>query len=856
MQKHKFTFVIISLALATFACTLLSRPTSTIVVVPKVDPTSIPTRTGEPETSEPTETPIEISVSKPEIDEPVRLTGTIEVSNALIVAVYYYERFAMLEDLTGYVQRDYEYIQPLNAQIIGPISVNEEGEFTYTIHLPAQPTSPTNDVDNDGEDDVGVQIWQIAMNSNYMDDPFLGDDESGGWSASYTSARIDSENKNEVYGGSLLIWSPDGNQDFPIGFGVDGLLFTEDDPLDTVPPGYSVANLDTEPFTFSKEIIVDITLFEGELTVNDYSEMGWSEAFSALHEKISREYPFTEMKNMDWDALYIQFAPKMKAAETENDETEYFLALRDYAWSIPDGHVGMSYGEIGNELFNLDTEGGYGLAIIGLDDERVIASIVTEGGPASEAGLRWGAEILEWDGQPIQEALDQVVPWSMPFSTSEARRVQQYRYLLRSQVGNLVEVVFQNPGESTPQSVSLIAIAETETFSATSVYSGYDFNALPLEYEILPSDYGYIKINSLSEDINLIIRLWEWALERMINMNVPGIIIDMRQNSGGSPLGTLFASYFIEDRLDISRSYYYSEKSGGFETYGPPSYTEPDDDLYYDGQLGVLVGPACASACEDVAYVLSQLEQTRVFGFYASSGMFGEVARGQYLLPGGYSFQAPTGMDRDMDGNTIIEGSGVIPDVHVPINEDTVRAQYKNGEDVVFNFAIETINQPLGAGIVPEANPKMGNTTDAETAFQAETPWLEDLVLETYDEDSLSQAGTVYTYTVPLNTSKDVMWVYAWCTADETHFDDNWSKIHLDFAINEEPIALEGFAILEGVFSGNHCRVYYTVLRDWAIGEHVLTTSVTFSGPINDGLVEEDFPSGTHVYEYHVIVGR
>jgi hypothetical protein len=342
----------------------------------------------------------------------------------------------------------------------------------------------------------------------------------------------------------------------------------------------------------------------------------------------------------------------------------------------------------------------------------------------------------------------------------------------------------------------------------------------------------------------------------MIDMDVPAIVIDLRQNSGGSPLGTFFASYFVDERLDISRSYYFSEKTGQFETYGPPNYTEPDDELIYNGQLGILVGPACASACEDVAYVLSQLEQTRVFGFYASSGMFGEVARGQYSLPGDYSFQAPTGMDRNMEGQIIIEGTGVVPDVRVPLNLDTVEAQYLDNRDVVLEYTLEVISQPLGAGIAPESPPKMGTIEQAQNAFQADTPWLEDLALETYEENQLSLAGQVYTYTIPLNTSQDLMWVYAWCTADQASFDDNWSKIKLDFSINGQTVSQEDFALLEGEFNDTFCRAYYTVLRDFTIGEHILRTNVTFTDSLNDGISDQEFPAGTHTYEYHVMLNR
>ncbi len=858
VRKINIFVCIVVMGLASLACSLFIPSTSTPIpadiTIPEETQTLVPT--VEKERPEPTEVIEEILETEGEEDEPVQIKGEIEVSNARIVDVYYYERFVMLEDLTGFVQRDYEYIQPLEAQILGPVTINDDGEFSYSINLPAEPNSPLNDVDQDSEDDLGVQIWQVVMNANYMDDPFLSEDESGGWSASYSSAKINAEYKNEIIGGNLLVWAPDDRQGFPTGFGGDELLFTSDDPTSPIPAGYSIVNLDDEPFIFMKEKVSLIPLYEGELTVNDYSNMGWLEAFKTLHDKASLEYPFTDEKEVDWDNLYDTFAPLIEAAEEENNTTAYFLALRDYAWSIPDGHVGLTYGEIGTEMFEEETAGGFGFAISGLDNGKVIANIIADGGPAALAGMELGAEILEWNGTPINDAVDSVIPWSMPFSTQSAKQYQQYRYLLRTEIGTKVEVTFVNPGSSIPKTVSLTSIPERETFAATSVFVGYDFNALPVEYKILPSGYGYIKINSLSEDINLIIRLWEWALERMVNLDVPAIIIDLRQNSGGSPLGTLFAGYFVEERLDVNRSYYYSEVTGDFETFGPPNYTEPDDDIYYDGQLAVLVGPACASACENVAYVLSLLEQTRVFGFYPSSGMYGEVARGQYVLPGDFSFQIPTGLSRDMEGNIMIEGTGVVPDVKVPLTVETALDQFTEGEDVVLNFTIENLNKPIGAGIEPEHPPTVGSVAESQAALQAETSWLDDLAQETYNEDELSLAGRVYTYTVPLYNGEDVIWAYAWCTADEESFIDNWSKIIVEFAINGEEIQLNDFAVLEGEFSGNHCRLYYAVLQDWSVGEHIISTKVTFTGPVNDGIVSKDFPTGTHVYEYHVYVGR
>jgi len=861
MLRIKHVASLLLLITLLISCNPKSQPTASL---PTESPTEIVVTTepteGSPdiaaeESQGNDDEPVEpINDEIPEAEEPVQITGTIEISNLGIVDIYFNQRFVILEDLTGFVQRDFEYQQPIESQILGPIILDEDGNFTYTLNLPAAPISPLNDVDNNASENQGVQLWQVSMRANYIDDPFLGEDETAGWKSNYTSARIDSENKNEIIGGVIIVWAPDDQQAFPSGFGEDGLLFTEDDPTELIEAGYTFVYLDEEPFKTNKESIADLILYEGELTVNDFSELSWSEGFEALHNKMSAEYPFTEMKGLDWDALYDEYSPLISDAESRNDETAYYLALRDYSWSIPDGHIALGGSQVGSQMFNEEVRGGFGFGIIGLDDGRVIVHILQDIGPAVDAGIQWGAEILRWNGIPIQEAIDQVTPWSMPFSTEETLRLEQYRFLLRNPIGTEVEVVFQNPDDAEPITAKLTSVFEPDTYEATSPYAGRDRNSLPVEYEILPSGEGYIKISSLSEDINLIIRLWEWAIERMITNQVPAIIIDLRQNAGGSPLGTYFASFFVEDRIDISRSYYFSEKSGQFETFGPPDYTEPDDKLYYDGQLAVLVSPACASACENVSYVLGELPQTRIFGYYASKGIYGEVARGQYQLPEGYSFQTPTGMTKDLDGNIIIEGTGVVPDVRVPLTEENVRAEYVDERDVVLDFVIDVLSQPLGAGLTPEHPPKIATKTDAQTAFQARTEWFEQISRETYEEAELSQAGETYIYTIPLNRSRDLMWVYVWCTPDETSYIDNWSKIEVEFAINGDPVRLQRFVEIAGRFGDSHCRAYYTLLNDWAPGEHIITTTVTFTDRLNNGIQEEDFPAGTHVYEYHVIV--
>jgi C-terminal processing protease CtpA/Prc len=151
------------------------------------------------------------------------------------------------------------------------------------------------------------------------------------------------------------------------------------------------------------------------------------------------------------------------------------------------------------------------------------------------------------------------------------------------------------------------------------------------------------------------------------------------------------AGYFATEKKELMKSYYHSDKTGKFESWFPPSYYEPREDLHYGGNVAVTVGPACASACEEMAYVFSQLPDVQIVGMYPSGAALGEVARGQYSLPDGWSYQIPDGYVTDMEGNIIVEGVGVVPTVQVPITVETIQAIFVDGTDVILDAAVAAI---------------------------------------------------------------------------------------------------------------------------------------------------------------------
>lgn len=621
----------------------------------------------------------------PLADQPYQVTGTFQVSNGFVVGTYFIEHAVALNDMHGFVIRDEEWELPVDSQTLGYAEVDLESlTGKYDLNLPVQPEGEFNDVDNNGKTDKGVQVFAVAYSPNLAGGPFAsGDDRSRGWPSYLASVITDPENDDEVTGGKLIVWAPDNAQSFPTGFGADGLLFTDDDPTAGIPSGYSFVNLSADPFDVTREASVNFTLFEPQdVALKDFSSLSYTDAFDRMFKIVNKEYAFNgiEGKEPSWALLYAEIRPRVEQAEKDRDAEAYYLALRDFTWAFKDGHVSLGGGEIQVALFSRATEGGYGLAIRELDDGRVIVSYITAGGSAAGAGIQVGAQVTEFNGLPISAAIDAAESWASPQSMESSVRYQKTRYLTRAPLGTTATVTFTNPGGE-PQTVTLTAYAERESFASTSLFLGYNANGLPVEYKILPSGAGYVKINSNYDDLNLIVRLFERALKTFEAAELKGVIIDMRQNSGGAPLG--LAGFLTQNEIPLGQLQYFSEATGKFENEGQPDKILPNENQYRFDKMVLLVSPACASACELEAYGFSQVPGMIVVGQFPSSGTEAEVARGQFILPDGFSLQIPTGRFVLPDGGLFLEGQGVPLTVRVPINETTVLT----AEDMVLKAA-------------------------------------------------------------------------------------------------------------------------------------------------------------------------
>ncbi len=652
-----------------------------------------PTPAATPAPAEEEEEP-EIEFLNEEEGGLISITGVVTYTNPFFTAGVA-QPLILLEDQAGFVDRDTGYIFPLASQVLGQITSNFfESPFSYSMVLPIEPKGGQRDIDLDDEDEDGVQVFAVAYWNNTFGGPFLEERDlaGGGWSTAYASTRISEEleTDREIIGGRLIVYAPDDAQSFPAAFGPDGLLFTDDDtPMVDLPQGYTVVNLDTDPFTFdrARRQVIDLIEPAGAALV-DFSEESYSDAFDLMVADFKEKYAFTDIKEIDWDALAEEYRPAIEAAEDDDDPLAFRRALRDFLWNIPDGHVGPP---VVIEDFRAAVAGGIGIGIRDIDDGRVIVNFIVDNGPAAEAGITLGTEIVAINETPISEWVDQTVAYSAPFSTAHTARLQKLRYATRFPAGSEVEVTFVND-DGEEETVTLDTIQEFNSFNQSSFFTGRTGFELPVQWELLDSGYVYAEITGFLDNQLLTVQLWERLMQNLNENEVPGLILDMRQNSGGFGfLADQMAAYFFDEPLVTGNAERYDEKEDTFiiREEDARRFILPEPELRYDGEVVVLVGPACASACEFFTYDLTLNGRATVVGQYPTAGLGGSVS--ELRMPAGEQIRYTTGRAVDADGSIHIEGIGVVPSVRVPVTPETLLTD----DDVVLQAGIETLDRKL-----------------------------------------------------------------------------------------------------------------------------------------------------------------
>ena len=168
----------------------------------------------------------------------------------------------------------------------------------------------------------------------------------------------------------------------------------------------------------------------------------------------------------------------------------------------------------------------------------------------------------------------------------------------------------------------------------------------------------------------------------------PGLILDVRMNSGGNDkLAYKVAGYFTE--VPHLSEYYRYRDGPAPGDLGPPKprYVNPSLGTHYNGLVMLLVGPDSFSSTENFIAAMQTLPNVTTIG--ATTGGASGCPE-TFALGDGWIYSVPVCYDMTA-GHRVIEWNGIQPEIPVR----TTRLEFDRGEDPVLDEAVKILKEKL-----------------------------------------------------------------------------------------------------------------------------------------------------------------
>lgn len=437
----------------------------------------------------------------------------------------------------------------------------------------------------------------------------------------------------------------------------------------------------------------------------DFSGLTLVQAFTKLNETLSRQYAFTEWKNICWQALYDKYLPQIESAQSKDSFEDYYIALRAYINEIPDGHVKVS------TISDIDGKyigGGFGFSVAQLDDGKVVVTWLDPSGPAQAMGLRVGDEIILWNGQSVAEAAAAVSTiFAGNSATYENLKQKQLAYIVRAPLGTKLTITLTDSRSFSLTAYDDQMMSLKKNYPSAVVSDKLRDMVLGNENHD-PEPEGVVEKRMMDENI-LYIKLWALVDLDLKQTGKPvstlglmreavayanenqcaGMILDIRNNVGG-----------LDEMVVEILGLFYEEKTlYEYQKYGDSDdltvlYIEPEAQRF-GGKIIALVNSQCVSSGEGVALGIKNLPNGETLGFYGTNGSFG-MAGAKVKMPGGITVDYPYGQSLDKDKNIQLDSQneigGVSPSIRILVTKENA-LRIANGEDVELEEALRILTK-------------------------------------------------------------------------------------------------------------------------------------------------------------------
>ncbi|MGQ9901612.1 MAG: S41 family peptidase [Fimbriimonadales bacterium] len=393
------------------------------------------------------------------------------------------------------------------------------------------------------------------------------------------------------------------------------------------------------------------------------------EVFQFVWEEVRRSHYDPTLGGLDWDAVRETYAPKARAAESDD---AFYSVLNAMLSELKQSHFGVippGAFVAQEEARTRVSEGEVGISVQLVGETPVIVR-VRSGSPAARMGIPPGAELLAIDTMPAEQVLQRIRARGLLPVEERFEVYLAFRAYLSGRVGSEVTVRYRD----------LDGVERTATLTRRArAGERVQFGLLPelrvhVESRVLPGNIGYLAFNAFMPPVmrELPQRLRELQGTR-------GLIIDLRENLGG--IGLMaggIAGHLMprETPLGIMRL---RDGTFGIVAYPQqPRYTQP---------VVVLVDEFSVSTAEIFAAGLQEAKRAVIIGRPTP----GKALPSKIVaLPHGGYLQCVLA-DYETTGKKRIEGVGVQPDIPVKLT----RESFRKARDPILQHAIEyLLGQP------------------------------------------------------------------------------------------------------------------------------------------------------------------
>lgn len=346
----------------------------------------------------------------------------------------------------------------------------------------------------------------------------------------------------EPTGGKLLVWASDATQRFPSGFGADGRLFTADDPMVTLPRGYTVVTLEPQGLRFdrAREIALAFHAVQPAQDI-DLSRLGAGDAAQALIGLIAERHPLAAASGFDAGKLRADYGQRLQTAAERGDSAAQAQALAEMGQRLGDGQYRVLLP--GGQAWPARTDRGLSPQLLARgsvnmpmprtwlrEDGRIAITSVAPGSAAAKAGLQPGSDILAIEGESPARYLDRIAPASLR-AGADARRADLLALDLGTPATLSLRTAAGAPSASQEQTLRLDAAAAATTALPTAEPALASF----LLRSAQGGNLAYIALDSFADGATGQLNRWEGALAAATQARVTGLVIDLRAHRGTTP---------------------------------------------------------------------------------------------------------------------------------------------------------------------------------------------------------------------------------------------------------------------------------------------------------------------------------